>query len=168
VGEAVFRADGVVVVLSKGRVLKELEVRAAVAARMGPADRGQRLECAVRPSAPTGAHGMSIARALLGSTRGRLALGALVCYLAWQGWLGLAAPGKIAVGLNTEAEKVNIIVTLPFPPERFHVIVFQRYGRVSGTQDNSIEVSDVKKADLHTVARPYRVTRVEPLPTGGG
>ena len=64
-------------------------------------------------------------------------------------------------------EKVNILVTLPFAPERFHVIVFQRYGRVSGTQDNSIEVRGVKKADLHAVARPYWVTRVEPLPTGG-
>ena len=111
---------------------------------------------------------MSIVRAMLDSTRGRLVLGALLCYLAWQGWLGLAAPGKIAVGLNMEAEKVNILVTLPFPPERFHVIVFQRYGRVSGTQDHSIEVRGVKKADLHAVARPYWVTRVEPLPTGGG
>jgi hypothetical protein len=110
---------------------------------------------------------MSIARAALGSVRGRLTLGALACYLAWQGWLGIAAPGKIAAGLNTDSAKVNILVTLPFPPERFHVIVFQKYGRVSGTQDNSIEVRGVKKADLHAVARPYWVTRVEPLPIGG-
>ena len=114
---------------------------------------------------------MSIARAVLASGRGRLVLGALLCYLAWQGWLGIAAPGKIAAGLNAQEEKakekVNILVTLPFAPERFHVIVFQRYGRVSGTQDNSIEVRGVKKADLHAVARPYWVTRVEPLPTGG-
>jgi len=110
---------------------------------------------------------MSIARAVLRSTRGRLVLGALVCYLAWQGWLVLAAPGKIAAGFNPDAEKVNILVTLPFPPERFHVIVFQRYGRVSGTQTNSIEVRGVRKADLHAVARPYWVSRVEPLPTGG-
>lgn len=111
---------------------------------------------------------MSIVRAILGSTRGRLVLGAFVCYLVWQGWLSVAAPGKIAVGLNTAAEKVNIVVTLPFPPERFHLIFFQRYGRVSGTQDISIEVRGVKKADLHTVARPYWVTRVEPLPKNGG
>ena len=110
---------------------------------------------------------MNMARSVLRSSRGRLVLGALLCYLAWQGWLGLAAPGKIADGLNTDAVKVNILVTLPFPPERFHVIVFQRYGRVSGTQENSIEVRGVRKADLHAVARPYWVTRVEPLPTGG-
>jgi hypothetical protein len=106
--------------------------------------------------------------AILHSTRGRIVLGALACYFAWQGWLSLAVPGKIAVGLNTEAKKVNILVTLPFPPERFHVIFFQRYGRVSGTEDDSIEVRGVKTADLHTVAHPYWVTRVEPLPTKGG
>jgi hypothetical protein len=110
---------------------------------------------------------MSVAREILHSTRGRIVLGALVCYLAWQGWLVLAAPGKIAAGFKPDAEKVNILVTLPFPPERFHVIVFQRYGRVSGTQDNSIEVRGVNKANLPAVARPYWVTRVEPLPTGG-
>jgi hypothetical protein len=107
---------------------------------------------------------MSVARASLGSTRGRLVLGAFVCYLAWQGWLGIAAPGKIAAALNADADKVNLLVTLAFPPERFHVIVFQKYGRVSGTQDNSIEVRGVKKADLQAIARPYWVRRVEPLP----
>jgi hypothetical protein len=110
---------------------------------------------------------MSVVREILQSTRGRIVLGALLCYLAWQGWLTLAAPGKIAAGFKADAEKVNILVTLPFPPERFHVIAFQRYGRVSGTQDNSIEVRGVNKANLPAVARPYWVTRVEPLPTGG-
>jgi hypothetical protein len=101
------------------------------------------------------------------TTRGRIALGALACYLAWQGWLSAAAPGKIAPGFDTGSEKVNILVTLPFPPERFHVLAFQRHGRVSGTQDHSVEVRGVKLQDLNSVARPYWVTRVEPLPTGG-
>jgi hypothetical protein len=101
------------------------------------------------------------------STRGRIALCALVSYLSWQGWLSLAAPGKIAPGFDTQAPKVNILVTLPFPPERFHVLAFQQHGRVSGTLENSVEVRGVRMADLNSVARPYWVTRVEPLPTGG-
>jgi hypothetical protein len=101
------------------------------------------------------------------SMRGRIALGALVAYLAWQGWLSAAAPGKIAPGFNADAEKVNILVTLPFPPERFHLLVFQRHGRVSGTQNNTVEVRGVRIAELKSVARPYWVSRVEPLPTGG-
>ncbi len=93
----------------------------------------------------------------------RIVVGLVVCYIAWQGWLGIAAPGKIAPGFAADAEKVNLLVTLPFPPERFHVLVFQRYGRVSGTHDNSIEVRGVQPADVRSVARHYWVTRVEPL-----
>jgi hypothetical protein len=110
---------------------------------------------------------MSVVRDILRTTRARLVLGTLACYLAWQGWLYIAAPGKIAPGFAADAQKVNILVTLPFPPERFHVIAFQKYGRVSGTQDNSIEVRGVNMANLSAVARPYWVTRVEPLPIGG-
>jgi hypothetical protein len=97
------------------------------------------------------------------SFKGRMLLVALAFYLVWQLWLSLAAPGKIAPGIAAQAEKVNVLVTLPFPPERFHVLVFQRYGRVSGTQDNSVEVRGVKPADLSALARHYWVRRVEPL-----
>lgn len=90
-----------------------------------------------------------------------------VAYIAWQIWLTIAAPGKIAEDLTRGGERVNIMVTLPFPPERFHVQIFQGFGRVSGTEDNKIEVRGVKRADLTRVARPYWVTRVEPLQQGG-
>jgi hypothetical protein len=87
-------------------------------------------------------------------------------YIAWQIWLTLAAPGKVADFAAGNA-KVNILVTLPFPPERFHVQLLQTYGRVSGTQDNAVEVRGVKRADLASIARPYWVRRVEPLQPGG-
>jgi len=108
---------------------------------------------------------VSVARRVLASPRGRWVLGAVVAWLAWQGWLSLAAPAKIDPGFASGAEKVNIRVTLPFPPERFHVLVFQSFGRVSGTEDNTIEVRGVKRADLRALARPYWVSRVAPLPT---
>lgn len=110
---------------------------------------------------------MRIVREIMRSTEGRIVLGALVACLAWQGWLSLAAPGKIAPGFRPDPQKVNILVTLPFPPERFHIVALQKYGRVSGTQDNSIEVRSVDRANLSAVARPYWVRRVEPLSTGG-
>ena len=56
-----------------------------------------------------------------------------------------------------------MLVTLTCTPERFHVLAFQQYGRVSGTQDESIEVRGVQVANLNAVARPYWVKRVEPL-----
>lgn len=103
---------------------------------------------------------------VLRSRRFHILLTVAVCYVAWQVWLTIAAPRKIE-DLAGESEKVNILVTLPFPPERFHVQRFQAYGRVSGTQENAVEVRGVKRADLTTVARPYWVMRVEPLQPGG-
>ncbi len=102
----------------------------------------------------------------LRSRKTHILLAVGVCYLAWELWLTIAAPRKIA-DFASGTEKVNILVTLPFPPERFHVQLFQTYGRVSGTQENAVEVRGVKRADLPTVARPYWVTRVEPLQPGG-
>lgn len=109
---------------------------------------------------------MSLLRAVVHSAKGRIVLVAAACYLVWQVWLSVAAPRKLAPELAGDAEKVSVLVTLPFTPERFHVIAFQRWGRVSGTVDNQIELRGVKRADLAAVARPYWVTRVEPLPPG--
>jgi hypothetical protein len=87
-------------------------------------------------------------------------------YLVWQAWLTVAAPGKIT-GFPIGEERVNILVMLPFPPERFHIQLFQSYGRVSGTQENAVEIRRVKRADLTALARHYWVRRIEPLPPEG-
>jgi hypothetical protein len=102
----------------------------------------------------------------LKSRKTHVLLALVAFYVGWQVWLSLAAPGKIE-GFPSGAERVNILVTLPFPPERFHVQLFQTYGRVSGTQENAVEVRGVKRAELTSLARPYWVRRVEPLPPGG-
>ena len=100
---------------------------------------------------------------ILNSWKGRAVVVAVLFYLLWQGWLSLSAPSKIAQSLPREGDKIDLVVTLPFPPERFHVLVFQRYGRVSGTQENSVEVRGVPREDLRTIARHYWVKKVEPL-----
>ena len=106
-------------------------------------------------------------RDALRSTRGRLVLGFLVCLALWQAWLTVAAPAKVVGEFKSNAQgRVNVLVTLRFEPERFHVLVFQQHGRVTGTQDASIEVRGVRKDDLPAVARPYWVKRVEPLADG--
>jgi hypothetical protein len=101
-------------------------------------------------------------REVLRSRKFHILLAIAVIYFAWQVWLTIAAPNKIA-GLAGESQKVNVLVTLAFPPERFHFQRLQAYGRVSGTDQNALEVRGVKRVDLTSVARPYWVKRVEPL-----
>jgi hypothetical protein len=111
---------------------------------------------------------MRLLREILKTGRGRALAAALLFALGWQVWLSVAAPGKLASAVRSaQGPKVNLLVTLAFPPERFHVLAFQKYGRVSGTQDNTVELRGVNKADLTSVARPYWVIKVEPLPTEG-
>ena len=105
-------------------------------------------------------------RDALTSRKTHVLLAVAAAYLAWQVWLTVAAPGKIA-DFPTGGERVNILVTLPFPPERFHIQLFQTYGRVSGTQENAVEVRRVKRSDLTALARNYWVKRIEPLPPEG-
>jgi hypothetical protein len=110
---------------------------------------------------------MRLVRAVLASPRGRIVLALVLAYIAWQAWLSFAAPGKVDPALLAGRERVNVRVTLPFPPERFHVLHFQRHGRVSGTEANTVEVRGVRRGDHAAVARPYWVERVEPLAEGG-
>lgn len=107
---------------------------------------------------------MGLMRDAVRSTRGRIVIGAVVALLVWKLALLLLAPGKVMPGFTPNARgQVNALVTLTCTPERFHVLLFQQFGRVSGTEDRSIEVRGIQLANLDAVARPYWVKRVEPL-----
>lgn len=108
---------------------------------------------------------MSVGKQIMASSKARLLAGALMVFVAWQGWLSLSAPGKIAPELQGKP-RLNVVVTLPFPPERFHVLTFQRYGRVTGTEDNAVELRSVKREDLTSIARKYWVRRIDPMNEG--
>jgi hypothetical protein len=110
---------------------------------------------------------MSIAAEIARSSKARLIFGVLVLWLVFQLWLTLAAPGKISAELAGASPRVNVQIELSFTPERFHVLAFQQYGRVSGADDHSIELRGVKRTDLNAVARPYWVTSVGPIKQGG-
>jgi len=106
---------------------------------------------------------MSLVSEVLRSNKARAVLGVIVAWAGFQLWLTLAAPGKISPDLGGTSDKVNVQVDLPFVPERFHVLD----GRVTGTDDHSIELRGVKRTDLNAVARPYWVTAVGPIKQGG-
>jgi hypothetical protein len=108
---------------------------------------------------------MGLMRDAVRSTRGRIVIGVMIALVVWKVALVLIAPTKVMSGFTPNARgQVNVLVTLTCTPERFHVLAFQQYGRVSGTQDESIEVRGVSFASLNALARPYWVRRVEPLP----
>jgi len=107
---------------------------------------------------------MGLMRDAVRSTRGRIVIGVVAAVVAWHAALFALAPAKVTAGFTPNARgQVNVLVTLRCAPERFHVLAFQQFGRVSGTEDRTIEVRGVPVARLDAVARPYWVARVEPL-----
>ena len=106
---------------------------------------------------------MTLWHSIWRSNRVRLALAGLRLYAIWQIYLGVSASGKVDASLRDGKNKVNVQVILPFTPDRFHVMAMQQFGRVSGTEDTSIEVRGVKRDDLSSLARPFWVKRIEPL-----
>ncbi len=109
---------------------------------------------------------MKLLRVILASRRGQILAGLLLAWIGWQGWLWAAAPAKIAGGFP-DRPRVNALITLPFAPERFHVLIFQRFGRVSGTDGTTVELRNIDRQELAAIARYYWVKRVEPLQQGG-
>lgn len=107
---------------------------------------------------------MGMIRDAVRSTRGRIVIGAIIALVIWKVGLVLVAPTKVMPGFTPNARgQVNVLVTLRCTPERFHVLAFQQHGRVSGTQDDTIEVRGVSFAKLNAVALPYWVKRVAPM-----
>ncbi|MDR7419724.1 MAG: hypothetical protein QN178_12525 [Armatimonadota bacterium] len=105
-------------------------------------------------------------RRLLASRAGRLALGAAVVVAVWQGWLAHQAAAKMPPDLAAYASArgtVDLRVTLRFPPERFHTLMMQRFGRVSGTEGHVIEVRSVPVERVRDIARLYWVKSIVPF-----
>ena len=110
---------------------------------------------------------MNVVSAILRSGRGRFIIGVIAAWIGFQLWQSAVAPSKISPELSGTSARVNVQIQLPFTPERFHVLAFQKYGRVSGTDDTSIELRGLKRTDLNAVARPYWVTSIGRIKPGG-
>lgn len=86
--------------------------------------------------------------------------------LAWGGWeafVRLTAPGRIDAALQPALRQeapVDIAVTLGFPPEDFHIRLFQGYGVVSGVRGRTVLMNRVRPEDVRRIAGYYWVRRI--------
>lgn len=96
----------------------------------------------------------------------RVVMVLVVLAALWQLWLTAQAGPKIPPDLAEHVDRrgtVDLQVQLRFPPERFHVLMFQRFGRVSGTEGRTVEVRGVAHARVREIARFYWVERISVL-----
>jgi hypothetical protein len=90
-------------------------------------------------------------------------LGAAILGGGWQAFLAASAPGRLDGSLAAALDRqplVDVAVTLGFPPEDFHVRLFQGYGVVSGVRGATVLLNRVRPEDVRWIARYYWVRRI--------
>lgn len=83
--------------------------------------------------------------------------------IAWVVATGLNEAAKLSPELRAafvERAGVNIVVELPFAPERFHMVYFQARGRVVRAEDRRLYLRDVSPEDVRRIAGEYWVAQV--------
>ena len=110
---------------------------------------------------------MTLVKRLLRTRLFKVVVAVLVLTLAWQVFLTIQAPGKVDPALQAQVEQgdqpVRIAVTLDFPPERFHTLFLQDYGRVIRVDGNSVHLRDVRPSSVRLLARVYWIDALFPL-----
>ncbi len=79
----------------------------------------------------------------------------------------LASGGKISPEIDREAQQVDVIVRVAFPPAIFHSDLLSDFGVFSGRDlddDTVLKFRAVKQDDLERIANFYWVESIEPLP----
>ena len=85
--------------------------------------------------------------------------------LGWQAFIALSAPRRVDAALAPQLARgghVDIAVTLGFPPEDFHIRVFQTHGIVSGVRGTTVLLNRVTAEHVRAISRYYWVQRIHP------
>jgi hypothetical protein len=96
-------------------------------------------------------------------------LAVVALYLAiFNGYGYFTGPSRISdrlqQALDTGAARVNIVVTAKFPPEEFHLGIYQDVGAMRGSKGNTSTLFRVKRADVRALARHYWIDRIDLAP----
>lgn len=109
---------------------------------------------------------MTMLRRILRTRVVKTVIAILVIVLAWQIYLTVRAPAHIdpqLAGQVAEGQPLRISVRLDFPPERFHTLFLQQYGRVMGVEGNHVDLRSVRPESVDALARVYWIDWIEPL-----
>ena len=100
----------------------------------------------------------------------RFLLVVVVCFAIFTGYGFITGPSRITdrlhKALEASPERVNIVVTAKFPPEEFHMGIYQDVGAMRGSKGRSSTLFRVKPRNVKALARHYWIERIDlaPLP----
>ncbi len=81
----------------------------------------------------------------------------------WESWRGAQKlPSAMLAGAR--GGRIHLAVTLGFPPETFHMMIFQAMGRLIEVRGSTAYLMDVRVEDARELAREYWVKSITPWP----
>lgn len=99
-----------------------------------------------------------------------------ILFVAFVGviWVGVQAYGLVtgptrltdalSAALDQNPEKLSLLVTANFPPERFHTNVYNTIGVQRGTEGSTTLIVRVKPSDVRWISQQYWVEQVDLAP----
>ena len=90
----------------------------------------------------------------------------ILSLVLYHGYGYVKGPSRISVELFQAIEqkpdgRFNIVVTSKFPPEEFHMGIYQEYGVMRGTTGKGAIVHKVRTTGIEALSRYYWVTEVD-------
>jgi hypothetical protein len=95
----------------------------------------------------------------------RFLLVVVACFAIFTGYGYVTGPSRISDRLQTALDagpkRVNIVVTAKFPPEEFHMGIYQDVGAMRGSDGSSSTLFRVKPRDVQALARHYWIVKID-------
>ncbi|MBI4594480.1 MAG: hypothetical protein HY728_09720 [Candidatus Rokubacteria bacterium] len=90
---------------------------------------------------------------------------------AYHGYLYLTGPwrmtDRLRARLAVEPATVNVLVTVKFPPEEFHIRLLQQVGNMRGVEGSTAKLYTITPASVRYVSRHYWIDRIDLAPDDG-
>ena len=87
----------------------------------------------------------------------------LVLWLGWSTCTYFTGEAKLTPAVQSALQSgrpVDIVVTIAFAPEEYHMQFFQRFGRLTDVTGTRITLRDVEPSDVHYIAHQYWVQAI--------
>lgn len=91
-----------------------------------------------------------------------------ILFALYWGYGYLTGPGRmtarLSARLNANPTEVNVAVTTKFPPEEFHISIYQRIGSMRSVKENTAYLHTVTPANVRYLSQFYWIDTIDLIP----
>ena len=91
-----------------------------------------------------------------------------LCFAAYVGYGYVTSQSRISdrlqQALDSSSKRVNIVITAKFPPEEFHMGIYQDAGAMRGSKGKTSTLFRVWPKDVRALSRHYWIERIDLAP----